>query len=286
MMPAAKGMESAGTKAIGMEATGLEAGITKGIATTGLSALERMEPITLEEMDGIKLMNRVDTKFVTDASLLEEILRRATKDYRVLEIDGSRISKYDTLYYDTPQLEMYTAHHNRRLNRFKVRTRTYLSSGESFLEVKRKNNRGRTKKKRIHIEREHFNDFSSDATACNFLKAKSPYSADQLNASVSTSFSRITLVNRAKTERLTIDSGLQFRNMRTGAEASLGSAVIIELKQDGLYHSPMKGILLDLRVKPLRISKYCIGTVLTDPQARRGRFLIKLRTIEKLTHKS
>lgn len=250
-----------------------------------MTALERLPGIGLDEMDSIRLMNRVDTKFVTSAAMLERILLRAEEEYRVLEIDGTRISEYDTLYYDTPELEMYVAHHNRRLNRYKVRTRSYLSSGETFLEIKRKNNRGRTKKKRVSIDRAAFRNFSSDGAACAFLRERSPYSAGEIYASVSTAFRRITLVNRDKTERLTIDSNLKFRNLRTGKEATLEDAVIIELKQDGHCPSPMKGILLELRVKPLRISKYCIGTVLTDPGARHGRFLPKVRAIEKIIDK-
>lgn len=250
-----------------------------------MKALERFRSIGLDEMDGIRLMNRVDTKFVTTDAMLEEILLRAESEYRVLEIDGIRMSAYDTLYYDTADLEMYMAHHNRRLRRYKVRTRTYLNSGESFLEIKRKNNRGRTKKKRIRIDGELFRDFSADREACSFLSERSPYHASQLTAGVSTAFRRITLVNNAKTERLTIDRNLQFRNLRTGNEASLGDAVIIELKQDGLCPSAMKDILLDLRVKPLRVSKYCIGTVLTDPGVRHGRFIPKIRAIEKISDK-
>ena len=250
-----------------------------------MKALERFRSIGLDEMDGIRLMNRVDTKFVTTDAMLEEILLRAESEYRVLEIDGIRMSAYDTLYYDTADLEMYMAHHNRRLRRYKVRTRTYLNSGESFLEIKRKNNRGRTKKKRIRIDGELFRDFSADREACIFLRERSPYHASQLTAGVSTAFRRITMVNNAKTERLTIDRNLQFRNLRTGKEASLGDAVIIELKQDGLCPSAMKDILLDLRVKPLRVSKYCIGTVLTDPGVRHGRFIPKIRAIEKISDK-
>ena len=36
--------------------------------------LASMEPITLEEMDAIKLMNRVDTKFVTSGDVLRDVL--------------------------------------------------------------------------------------------------------------------------------------------------------------------------------------------------------------------
>ena len=43
----------------------------------------------------------------------------------------------------------------------------------------------------------------------------------------------------------------------------------------------MKRILLDHRVKPVRISKYCIAITLTDPAAKSNRFKVKVRQIEK-----
>ena len=83
------------------------------------------------------------------------------------------------------------------------------------------------------------------------------------------------------TERVTIDTRLCFKNFRTGFETSLLDAVIIELKQDGHAASQMKGILLDHRVTPARISKYCIAVTLTDPAAKSNRFKVKVRQIEK-----
>jgi hypothetical protein len=92
-------------------------------------------------------------------------------------------------------------------------------------------------------------------------------------------------VNPAKTERLTIDTHLCFHNYRTDKDATLYDAVIIELKQDGRADSQMKRILLDHRVKPMRISKYCIAVTLTDPNARSGRFRPKVHKIEKTINK-
>ncbi|MBQ6557028.1 MAG: polyphosphate polymerase domain-containing protein [Bacteroidales bacterium] len=238
--------------------------------------------ISLEEMDGVKLMNRTDSKFLTDQATLLGILADAgAQGYRALETEGSKIATYDTLYYDTPALQMFLDHHNRRLVRQKVRTRIYVDSGIGFLEIKRKNNHGRTKKKRLEIPVAEFKDFSSDDGACAFLEEKSAYSASQLRPSLETVFRRITLVNPAMSERLTIDSRLGFRNPRTGREASLRDAVIIELKQDGRTESPMRKILLDHRVKPVRMSKYCIGITLTDPDVKSNRFKLKIRRIEK-----
>jgi len=252
-----------------------------------VAPLEGIAPISLEEMDAIKLMNRVDTKYLTDEAHLVDILADAARaGYRALETEGEKISVYDSVYFDTAGLKMFRDHHNRRLKRQKVRTRSYVASGTAFLEIKRKNNKGRTSKKRIGIPVGELQDFSGDDAACDYLSRKSWFTVDELSPALETIFSRITLVNPAKTERLTIDTGLQFRNLRTGRECTLRDAVIIELKQDGHADSPMKRILLDHRVKPVRISKYCIAVTLTEPAARSGRFKAKVRQIEKtINHK-
>ena len=242
-----------------------------------------MAPITLEEMDSIKLMNRIDTKYVTNEATLERVLEAAAAaGYRVLVSDGGRISPYDSVYYDTADLTMFYLHHNRRLVRQKVRTRSYVASGDTFLEIKRKNNHGRTSKKRIGIPAANMMDFGAIPEACEYLAKYSWFQASELSPSAQTAFSRITLVNPALTERLTIDTRLRFRNYRTGHTTDLQDAVIIELKQDGRAVSQMKHILLDLRVKPLRVSKYCIAITLTNPAAKTGRFKVKVRAIEKI----
>ena len=244
--------------------------------------LETLSPITLSEMDGIKLMNRIDSKYLTDeATLLRVLSDAAAAGYRVLVTGGDRISLYNSVYYDTAGLRMFYDHHNRRLVRQKVRTRSYLNSGDTFLEIKRKNNKGRTKKKRVAIPTAELMDFRSDAQACDYLASHSWFQAQELSPVLETRFLRITLVNPSRTERLTIDTSLQFKNFRTGHQTSLQNAVIIELKQDGRADSQMKRILLDRRVKPVRVSKYCIALTLTDPSAKTGRFKIKVRAIEK-----
>lgn len=249
-------------------------------------SLEQFAPVTLDEMDSVRLMNRIDTKFLTNEQVLADILNdAAAHGYRALETDGLKSNPYDSLYYDTDLLKMFQDHHNRRLVRQKVRTRSYLTSGLAFLEIKRKNNKGRTKKKRISIPMGDFDDFRNNAQASEYLAAHSAFTKDQLSPVLETAFYRITLVNKAMTERLTIDTSLVFRNRRTGIEASLKDAVIIELKQDGRVYSEMKNILLDHRVKPMRVSKYCIAVTLTDPNARCGRFRPKVRRIEKILNK-
>lgn len=244
--------------------------------------LEALRPITLDEMDSIKLMNRIDSKYLTDeAGLLRLLSAAAAAGYRVLVTEGVRISPYDSVYFDTEGLRMFCDHHNRRLVRQKVRTRCYVNSGTTFLEIKRKNNKGRTKKKRTEIPIGELMDFKADDAAVSYLAKHSWFTVADVSPVLATKFRRITLVNHAMTERLTIDTALNFENYRTHKGASLEDTVIIELKQDGRAASQMKGILLDRRVKPTRVSKYCVALTLTDPEARPGRFNLKVRAIEK-----
>ena len=254
--------------------------------------LSSYEPITLDEMSGIKLMNRTDTKFVTNVGMLQRLLQIAKDDYRVQEIDDVRMAEYYTVYFDTPDLNMFRIHHNGHANRQKLRIRSYVDSNMNFLEVKTKNNHGRTKKKRMTMEgfdpRQPQHDIvfrcqdEQYEAYDKFLHKHLRYEPGNLTEKIENRFTRITLVNKAKTERLTIDSNLKFNNLMTGNKADLTGIVIIELKRDGLQHSPILAMLRELRIKPHGFSKYCMGTAITNPQLRQNRFKAKLRDIDKI----
>ena len=109
--------------------------------------LQQFDPITLEEMSGIRLMNRIDTKFVTTLPVLMQLLQMAQGEYRVQEIGQERNMRYDTTYFDTLDFNMFHVHQTGHTGRQKLRFRTYVSSNLQFMEVKTKNNHGRTKKR-------------------------------------------------------------------------------------------------------------------------------------------
>ena len=251
--------------------------------------LSRMSPISLSEMEAVKLMNRLDTKYVTSMAHVRQVLLLAANQYFVQEIGGERIAAYDTLYYDTSALTMYIEHHNRRLVRQKVRIRRYIGSQSNlsesgdltFLEIKNKNNRGRTKKKRIEVINQAVLASPSDEVSA-FMKKRCRYRCEQLLPQLRTVFRRITLVSKQKNERLTVDFALHWSNIHTGREVQLEPLVIIELKRDGLTYSPMADILRQLRIKPMKISKYCIGTALTNPDVKQNRFKQKIRKIQRI----
>lgn len=294
-----------------------------------LAVWRRMPTLDLDRIAAVRLMNRVDTKYLVDERRCMELLELAADQYYVQIIDDCRACRYATLYYDTPQWDMYHLHHNRRLTRQKIRTRTYVETGVTYLEVKNKSNKGRTHKRRMALDRSLFAAAATDTAAADFLRREARYAPEALSPSLATRFVRVTLVNHAMTERLTIDFDLHFDNVRAagggnkdmnscgdmntigpgdmdingcgnngmtgmdngfrpaaeashGHTASLGRLVVIELKQDALAPSPMKQILAQLRVKPFKLSKYCIGEALTNPLVKHNRFKAKIRAIGKM----
>jgi VTC domain. len=241
--------------------------------------LSHLPPIPLEEMGSIKLMNRLDRKYLATLSQLEQLLKMAQGKYYAQANGDSRFSPYRTIYLDTPDEEMYLAHHNGRLVRQKVRVRTYLDSGDTFLEVKNKDNHGRTKKKRISVQ--GIDTLAGD-NGDELLHKYARYTLSQLVPKVENRFERITLVNINKTERLTIDTHVKFHHWETGCDNTFDRLVIIELKRDGLVPSPVLDILHQLRIHPSGFSKYCIGTVLTKSDIKQNLFRPKIRRIEKM----
>lgn len=243
--------------------------------------LDTFSPITLEEMSSVKLMNRTDTKFVTNSQKLVQLLEMAQQDYYVQDIDGVRNLEYDTTYFDTDDFNMYAVHQFGHTNRQKIRFRTYCISGQQFMEIKTKNNHGRTKKKRIEVADMDLHDGEKRA----FVGKHLHYDVDTLQPALNNHFARITLVNKAKTERLTIDSSLRFNNLQCNGQMDMGDLVIIELKRDGLVYSPVLNMLKQLRIMPHGFSKYCMGSALTNPGLSVNRFKEKLRYVEKITQK-
>ena len=255
------------------------------------SIITKYEPISLDEMSGIKLMNRTDTKFVTTVHRLKSLLMLANNDYRIQDIDGVRVAAYYTAYFDTPECNMYIVHQNGHAGRQKLRIRSYVDSGLNFLEVKTKNNHGRTKKKRIDMvgfdpmHPDHGIRFQRQDEQYKvydeFLRKHLRYDPAIMSEKLENHFNRITLVNKSKTERLTIDTGLCFHNLLTGRDADLTGLAIIELKRDGLQPSPILEMLRELRIKPCGFSKYCMGSAFTNPSLKRNNFKERMRLVER-----
>lgn len=223
--------------------------------------LEAFDSLSLAQMEDIKLMERVDKKFAIPLDILPLILGQLEPVYYIQEIEGRRSFDYVTLYYDTSNYEMYKQHQNGKLNRLKIRTREYVNSNLCFLEIKRRSNKGVTKK--IRIINSYPNSIATPDCS-SFITSNTPYCPAFLEAKIWCIYKRITLIDKEKTERLTIDYDLSFKNIHTGKNITLPEMVIIELKKGQMTYSPVLSYLNQQRIKPMNISKYCIGVALTE----------------------
>lgn len=237
----------------------------------------QFEPITLLEMDNVKLMDRTDKKFTFHISMLAGILHEAEQHYKILEVEGHRISRYKTLYFDTEQFDLYNKHHNGKLNRYKVRHRTYVDSNLGFLEVKFKNNKGRTLKTRI---KEKEISWLDSVKGVEFLQRMLPFNPLNLIPKIWINYSRITLVNKITAERLTIDLNLEFDSERK--TEMLDELVIAEVKQNSKLASPFVEMMRVRHIREGSISKYCFGVASSFAEVKKNNFKVKLLHIKKI----
>ena len=242
-----------------------------------LQVINRFESISLVDMGRAELMERSDLKFAITYSDLLSLLPLLTDDYLVLEIRDKRLFEYDTLYYDTADYLLYRMHHNGKMNRFKVRRRTYVDSDINFLEAKIKNNKGVTNKVRIKCERDV--DFH-DHLISEFLFEHLNVDCSDLIPSININYNRIALVNKHTIERVTIDLGLTYSV--EGKKSTYNNLVIIEVKSDGKSNSLFKLLLRDSNKKPVSLSKYCVGMYLLEVNEKRNNFKKQVLKINKL----
>ena len=236
------------------------------------------DPIRLRDLDNKSLMDRVDTKFMIDSHVFPRILMNLKSDYYALDINQRRINLYETLYFDTAHQDLYLSHHNGQLNRYKVRSRQYVNSHLSFLEVKYKNNKKRTIKNRIKIS-----DFNQGfkKQELEFLKDFCPFDPSQLQPCLWNTFYRITLVSKETIERLTLDFSLEFSNKY--GRVLLPNLVIAEVKQEGFSTDSV--FIQEMRLNDIRLggfSKYCMGTALLDKKIKTNNFKPEILRLKKI----
>ncbi|PKP08843.1 MAG: hypothetical protein CVU09_13925 [Bacteroidetes bacterium HGW-Bacteroidetes-4] len=240
------------------------------------SELQAFKTINLDELNELRLMNRVDRKFVFPLNKLPELLGRVSTNYQVLEIKGERCLLYQTEYLDSPELDFYHNHQNQRLNRFKVRFRTYTISNNTFFEIKRKTNKGKTIKKRIEILEEEKPEIDY-----SFLNSVVPLDNQYLRPSLSNRFKRITLASFKSNERITLDFDLEIKDQN--AQKALPFLAIAELKREkAANNSPCALALKAMNIYPRGFSKYCMGKALLNPCLKQNAFKPNLLYLKKI----
>ncbi len=241
--------------------------------------LNRYRSISLQELERVRMMIRMDFKYLFREEHLPEFLDACQPYYQVLEVHHDRKFSYRTRYLDTPCLQCYHDHHNGVRPRYKIRFREYLDSGLSFLEVKQKDNKERTTKKRVESK----SSWPLDHEQKNFIGENVPVSPDVLRPQLVTTFNRITLIDKKRIERITIDTGVRFSHGEKTAH--MNGLVISEIKRDRFSsESFFIKLLLERSIRSFNISKYGLGIALLMEDIKKNRFKEKIHFINRVKY--
>jgi SPX domain protein involved in polyphosphate accumulation len=245
-----------------------------------LECLPVFKPIDLVSIEKASLMRRKDSKYVFAITSIPEVLKAVSDGYYILEIDSIRAHAYNTLYFDTPEMEMYHMHHRGMSNRQKIRFRTYGSSDVAFFEVKEKNNKGVTSKKRMKSENGNGVILSKEE---EFLASVTAYQESDIMPVLENTFKRITLVEKNQKERITIDYDLCFMTPDHSIVLKYPGISIAEIKREGnLSSSGFNTVLRKNKIYPMRFSKYCMGTAMLNEDIPRNNFKRKILKVNKI----
>ncbi len=233
------------------------------------------------------MLERLDNKYVVRGAVLRQAVPDLALSFDALEIDGQRAFTYETCYFDDAERHCYYDHHQGRRQRVKVRVRKYVDAGLCFVEVKLKDKRGITVKKRMPYETDKYATLD-DAAIAHVEQAYQAlygraYSRDardarELEPVLQMSYRRITLVARKGGERMTIDSDIRFLGAAEPQRTD-DDVFIVETKSangNGMADAVLRG----LHQHPTNgCSKYCVGMSVTGAVDRFNRFRPALKKL-------
>lgn len=241
--------------------------------------LSQLPAVGLEELTTeAALLTRVDRKYLVPSATARKVLSTFSSEARVLDMDGNRTFAYDSVYFDTAELDSYMLAAHGRRRRFKIRTRTYLDSAVSFLEVKTEGAREATVKERIPYELGDRDRLTEEGLAYvneTLAAAIGDMSIGPLEPVLSTRYDRTTLFLPESGSRATIDSDVTWQSP-DGQPWVLDNAVVVETKS-GSAPGPLDKHLWAHGVRPCRISKFATGMAALHPELPANRWNQTLR---------
>ena len=233
-------------------------------------------PISLDEVLAVaELQSRVDRKYLVTPTQFDEFVRACGARLRALEIDARRDFRYESVYFDTPDLAAYHQSATGRRSKFKVRTRTYVDSQSCMLEVKTEGGRGETVKARMPYpleRREALDDEAGDFIAHH---VHLDGGVSQLAPVLRTRYARLTLVDPVEGSRITCDARLVC-TAPGGRTERMDGHVLIETKSLGSACAADR-VLWSMGERPVPISKYCVGLAMVHPHLPANRWNRTLR---------
>lgn len=229
-------------------------------------------PIGLDEViSEAALQTRVDRKFLLTPEEFTALSERLGERFKIMQIDGLRTFRYESVYFDTEDFEQYRAHRQGRRRRYKVRSRTYVDTGLSMFEIKTKGLRGSTVKHRVEQPPEQAGELSAENVEFlgEVLANEYGLQAPALAPVLDSSYVRATFVNPIDGERVTCDVELSYANKENRVAGP--DLIVVETKSaDG--HGASDRALAELGIREVSMSKYCIGIALLHPQLPANRW--------------
>lgn len=242
------------------------------------SAILKFNTIGLEQTnENASLQERIDTKYVLSLNTVPEILDACKEHYYIQEINGERVSKYETTYFDTHDLHFYHAHHAGHANRIKIRVRQYLNTGACYLEVKQKTNKGITKKTRAIFDKA-YNSIASSLED-DVFDVSARLFKNELEQKAIITYNRITLISKLTLERVTIDCNVTF--IKDSRAVLFEDFAIAEIKQANKSQSFFISLMKAQGLREGSISKYCLGIISLYDKVKQNRFKPSLHLLNK-----
>ncbi|SBS71918.1 polyphosphate polymerase domain-containing protein [uncultured Microbacterium sp.] len=238
---------------------------------SALTRLDALRGVDLAELNAAAaLQTRVDRKYILPLTALPRVLADLPEGSEVLDIGGQRALRYASQYFDTPELDSYLGAARGRRRRFKVRARTYLDSGGTFLEVKTRGGRSATVKERVPVTGDELDEDAVSYAADLMAGAGIPaavHLAGRLRPTLVTQYRRATILLPAAAggdpSRATIDIDLAWID-GDGTLLELPASAIVETKS-GQRAGALDRALWRHGHRPATLSKYGTGLAALHP---------------------
>lgn len=246
-----------------------------------LPSLKALPPVDLPGLSAsADLQRRFDHKYIVEVGLLPRVVAGLGQNVRVLQVAGNRSTAYTNVYFDTPDLRTYRDHVQRRRLRFKIRTRHYGDPARVMLELKCKGGRGQTLKHRWPHPGSAPDRLGPQAEALISRALDDQYGLtlpQGLVPAAITRYERVTLVNLDAGERITID--LELSIVVDGRHVHLGAGHAVVETKAARWRGSATAALTALRLRPERMSKYCVGIAASHETIRGNPWLPVLRRL-------
>lgn len=243
--------------------------------SSSIDNIDLFSTISFSEIpNDLFLSDRKDLKYIVGKGSIPSIFNRLKEEYMLVVKDGKSMSLYKTNYFDTNDFVFYADHHRGKMNRQKVRTRTY-EDGKSFLEIKTKDNKGYTHKNRTEIDSSTFQIDKYNSFLTDKLGIKLP-----LEEKLCVKYIRVTLYHKSMNEKLTLDFSYQVGFH--GKAYEMDNIVIVESKGVNHKRSFFNLMMNEMKIRPVSFSKYCFGLVNIEPSVKVNNFMPLIKKVKKM----